>query len=238
MEIGAGSGQEACGRATQNASKIEKVEEKNDGCSAQEAEIEPPAKTRLEPKKPSKGLGGREALLEAGEALEGVLGGGNFKKAVTPRSRGRPWRRLWQALASQRPGRGPASPGRPFWQALASGRLWQALASWQALADSGRLWQALAGSGRQALASLLGRAGSGRLWQVAGSGRLWQALASSGSSGRLWLAGSGRLWQGRLWQALAGSEKPASAGPVLFLGVTRFFVGFKGIIIFMRLYAS
>ena len=36
--------------------------EKIDGCSAQEAEIEPPAKTRLEPKKPSKGLGGREAL--------------------------------------------------------------------------------------------------------------------------------------------------------------------------------
>ena len=66
MEIGAGSGQDACGRATQNASKIEKVEEKIDGCSAQEAEIEPPAKTRLEPKKPSKGLG-------AGEALEGGL---------------------------------------------------------------------------------------------------------------------------------------------------------------------
>ena len=39
MEIGAGSGQEACGRATQNAFKIEKVEEKIDGCSAQEAEI-------------------------------------------------------------------------------------------------------------------------------------------------------------------------------------------------------
>ena len=84
--------------------------------------------------------------------------------------------------------------------------------AWQAVAwRSGRLWQALAGSGRlwQALA------GSGTLWQtLAGSGRLWQALA-----------GSGRLW-------------PASGGPVLFLGVTRFFVGFKGIIIFMRLYAS
>ena len=78
-----------------------------------------------------------------------------------------------------------------------------------------------------------GLAGSGRPWQaLAGSGRLWQALAGSA---RLWqaLAGSGRLWQ-----ALAGSEKPASGGPVLFLGVTRFFVGFKGITIFMRLYAS
>ena len=131
-------------------------------------------------------------------------------------SGGRPWRRLWH----------PGKPG-PKPLALAgsagSGRLWQALAGsgrlWQALAGSGRLWQALAGSGRlwQALA------GSGRLWQaLAGSGRLWQALAGSG----------------RLWQALAGSEKPASGGPVLFLGVTRFFVGFKGIIIFMRLYAS
>ena len=102
-----------------------------------------------------------------------------------------------------------------------------------------KLWQA-----RQALAgSGMAGSGSGRLSQaLAGSGRLWQALAGSG---RLWqaLAGSGRLWQalagsGRLWQALAGSEKPASGGPVLFLGVTRFFVGFKGIIIFMRLYAS
>ena len=173
MEIGAGSGQEACGRATQNASKIEKVEEKIDGCS--------PAKTRLEPKKPSKTWD-----------WKGALEGG--------------WSGTQQAL------------GRP-WQALAGpGRLWQA---WQALAlagSAGRLWQA------------------GRVWQ---SGRLWQALAGSG---RLWqvLAGSGRLWagSGRLWQALAGSEKPASGGPVLFLGVTRFFVGFKGIIIFMRLYAS
>ena len=68
MEIGAGSGQEACGRATRNASKMEKVEKKIDGCSAQEAEIEPPTKTRLEPKKPSKGLGGREAL---GSPLKG-----------------------------------------------------------------------------------------------------------------------------------------------------------------------
>ena len=163
MEIGAGSGQEACGRATQNASKIEKVEEKIDGCSAQEAEIEPPAKTRLEPKKPSKGLGGREALGSR--------------------------ERLWKAAA------GPGKPGPRPWQA------WQRLQALQArhgrLADSGRVWQA-----------------------VAGSGRVWQALA-------LWqaLAGPGRLWQA---QALA----------VLFLGVTRFFVGFKGIIIFMRLYVS
>ena len=80
-------------------------------------------------------------------------------------------------------------------------------------------------------------------WQArAGSGRPCQALAGSAGSGRLWqaLAGPGRVWQalGRLWQALAGSEKPGCGGPVLFLGVTRFFVGFKGIIIFMRLYAS
>ena len=66
MEIGAGSGQEACGRATQNASKIEKVEEKIDGCSAQEAEIEPPAKTRLN--SPQKAWeAGR--LLEAGRGF-------------------------------------------------------------------------------------------------------------------------------------------------------------------------
>ena len=79
--------------------------------------------------------------------------------------------------------------------------------------------------------------------------RLWQALAMAWQAlPRQALPGSGRLWQlgfdealagsGRLWQALAGSEKPASGRPVLFLGVTRFFVGFKGIIIFMRLYAS
>ena len=68
MEIGAGSGQEACGQATQNASKIEKVEEK-----IEEAEIEPPAKTRLEPKKPSKGLGGREALGSRERLWKGAL---------------------------------------------------------------------------------------------------------------------------------------------------------------------
>ena len=73
MEIGAGSGQDACGRATQNASKIEKVEEKIDGCSAQEAEIELSAKTRLEPKKPSKGLGGREALGSRERLWKGAL---------------------------------------------------------------------------------------------------------------------------------------------------------------------
>ena len=153
MEIGAGSGQEACGRATQNASNIEKVEEKIDGCSAQEAEIEPPAKTRLEPKKPSKGLGGREALGSRERLWKGAFEilGATLKKPA-----------LAQALA------GPGKPGpRQAWH-------------------------------RQA----------------------WQALA------------------GRLWQALTGSEKPASGNFVLFLGVTRFFVGFKGIIIFMRLYAS
>ena len=181
MEIGAGSGQEACGRATQNASKIEKVEEKIDGCSAQEAEIEPPAKTRLEPKKPSKGLeAGR--LLEAGRgsprrhpeqgryAPEKVWKQGVWQvvgPAPFRRSRGRPWRRL----ASQAPGR--------LWLA-GSGK--QARSLWQALAGSGRLWQVLAGSGSdrlwQALAAL---AGSNRLWQaLAGSGRLWQALAGSG----------------------------------------------------------
>ena len=72
---------------------------------------------------------------------------------------------------------------------------------------------------------------------------LAQALAGPGKPGpRPWQAGT---WQalagagsGRVWQGPAGSEKPASGGPVLFLGVTRFFVGFKGIIIFMRLYAS
>ena len=97
--------------------------------------------------------------------------------------------------------------------------------------------QALAGPGNGMAGSAKA---SGRLWQaLAGSGRLagsvWQALAGFDEAGRLWqaLAGSGRLWQ-----ALAGSEKPASGRPVLFLGVTRFFVGFKGIIIFMRLYAS
>ena len=123
---------------------------------------------------------------------------------------------LAQALA------GPGKPGPRPWQGRG---LWQA----QGLAGSGRLWQALAGSGR--------------LWQaLAGSGRLWQTLANSG---KLWqtLANSGKLWQtlansGKLWQTLANSEKPASGGPVLFLGVTRFFVAFKGIIIFMRLYAS
>ena len=131
---------------------------------------------------------------------------------------------------------GPASPGGRPWQAAESGKalafsagsgsLWQAVAGslagfWQALAGSGiRLWQALA-------------AGSGRLWQ--------QAPAGSGSrlSGALQALAAG---SGRLWQALAGSgrlalESLAPAG-VLFLGVTRFFVGFKGIIIFMRLYAS
>ena len=73
------------------------------------------------------------------------------------------------------------------------------------------------------------------------AGSVWQLCKALAGSGRLPLAGSGRLplaGSGRLWQALAGSEKPASGGPVLFLGVTRFFVGFKGIIIFMRLYAS
>ena len=112
MEIGAGSGQEACGRATQNASKIEKVEEKIDGCSAQEAEIEPPAKTRLEPKKPSKGLGGREAL----GSRERLWKGRNAPKKV--------WRQgLWQVL-------GPApfrrSRGRPL--PLPSRQLKQGLA--------------------------------------------------------------------------------------------------------------
>ena len=64
MEIGAGSGQEACGRATQNASKIEKVE----GCSAQEAEIEPRQKHALNPKSPQKAWeAGR--LLEAGRGF-------------------------------------------------------------------------------------------------------------------------------------------------------------------------
>ena len=62
-----------------------------------------------------------------------------------------------------------------------------------------------------------------------GPGRPWQALAGPG------MAGPGRPWQawqalagpGRPWQALAGPEKPASDKPVLFRGVTRFFVGFK-----------
>ena len=71
MEIGAGSGQEACGRATQNASKIEKVEEKIAGRFAQEAEIA--ATTRLETKKPSKGLGGREALGSRERLWKGAL---------------------------------------------------------------------------------------------------------------------------------------------------------------------
>ena len=122
MEIGAGSGQEACGRATQNASNIEKVEEKIDGCSAQEAEIEPPAKTRLEPKKPSKGLGGREALGSRERLWKGafeILGGGIFKKAVTPlkRSGGRVFGR-W--LVRHLSGEAAAGPG------AGSGRPWQA----------------------------------------------------------------------------------------------------------------
>ena len=65
------------------------------------------------------------------------------------------------------------------------------------------LAQALAGPGKPGPRQCLAGCGrlSGRL--LAGSGRLWhQALA----------AGSGR--------ALAGSGKPASGGPVLFLGVT------------------
>ena len=121
MEIGAGSGQETCGRATQNASKIEKVEEKINGCSAQEAEIEPPAKTRLEPKKPSKGLGGREALgsRERPWKIEVLGGAGKFL----------------QALA------GPGRPGR-LWQVAGPGKAWQALAS------PGKPWQPLAGPGR------------------------------------------------------------------------------------------
>ena len=96
---------------------------------------------------------------------------------------------------------------------------------WQVVGPAPALAQALAGLCKpwQAIRPWQALAGSG----MAGSGRVWQALASQA------LAGSGRLWQ-----ALAGSEKPAFGGPVLFLGVTRFFVGFKGIIIFMRLYAS
>ena len=109
MEIGAGSGQEACGRATQNASNIEKVEEKIDGCSAQEAEIEPPAKTRLEPKKPSKGLGGRDWERLWKGAFE-ILGGGTLKKAVTPLKK--VWRQgLWQVVGPAPFRRSRAGPG-------------------------------------------------------------------------------------------------------------------------------
>ena len=177
MEIGAGSGQEACGRATQNDSKIEKVEEKIDGCSAQEAEIEPPAKTRLEPKKPSKGLGGREALGSRERLWKAVT----FPAKPRPKPGSRPWQ-AWHPASQQALALAGFGSGR-LWQALrgsvaGSGRLWQVGSGrlWQALAGSGRLWQALASSGRlwQALA------GSGRLWQLAGSGRLWQALAGSG----------------------------------------------------------
>ena len=86
MEIGAGSGQEACGQATQNASKIEKVEEKIDGCSAQEAEIEPPAKTRSPPwRRLWQAVGGR-----LWEALAGC-GTGRLWQALAAR--------VWQALA-------------------------------------------------------------------------------------------------------------------------------------------
>ena len=134
MEIGAGSGQEACGRATQNASKIEKVEEKIDGCSAQEAEIEPPTKTRLEP------LGRPGASWKPRS--------GRFCWGLAARQRKRPGK----ALA------GPAHrPGSPSWHP-ARRRPWQALP--------------------------------------------WQA----------WHPG----WEARPWQALAGPEKPASGGPVLF----------------------
>ena len=111
MEIGAGSGQEACGRATQNASKIEKVEEKIDGCSAQEAEIEPPLKR----------------LGRPGGSLEGGLRLRYWEAAPLRRpQRPRPWQ-VWQR---------PCKPGR-LWQ----GRLWQAGSGrvWQALSKSGRL---------------------------------------------------------------------------------------------------